>query len=292
MDDGNSFPCYGACSDDVVAGLDWIAGYRELPAVMNMSLGGIPNSFAVRNALEGVIGAGVVAVKAAGNDNVDAFQDRANRARGLIVVGASDQNDTRSIFCCGQASDFGSLLTVFAPGSGILSANKNSDTDTLTGSGTSLAAPKTAGIIALILQQEPGASPSRVRDVLIRSSTIGVLAGDLGAGSPNRFVYSKVQAASYPPPPSYPVAPSIYGPDMVRPYSNCLYSVSPGSVNPVTYEWYTDGVLQGAQGSDFRAAASTDSFQLEIHIVDADGNSWWNYKYVTVTSSANECLDT
>ena len=292
VEDGGGFPCPdGACEEDLIAGIDWVAGNRELPAVMNVSFGGVPGSFGVRNALEGAIAAGVIAIKSAGNENVDAYQNRANRARGLIVVGASNQNDTRSMFVGGGGSNYGSLVTVFGPGSRIKSANKNSDTDTLSWSGTSFAAPLTAGIVALLLQQEPYASQSRIRDVLIRASTNGVL-GNIGSGSPNRLVYSKILTSAYPLPPIPPTPPGISGPDLVRQYSNCLYSVAPGSApEPHTYAWYQDGVLQPETSAFYRATAGTSSFQLELNLVDGTGQTHWTYKYVSVSSSANECLD-
>ncbi len=279
--------------DDVIAGIDWVTGYHEKPAVMNVSIGGVPGSFGMRNALEGAIAAGVIAIKAAGNDNVDAYQDRANRAQGLIVVGASDRNDNRSVFCCGQ-SNYGSLLTLFAPGSDIFTAGKDSDTHTRFWDGTSFAAPLTAGVAALLLQQEPYASQSRVRDVLARAATTGELTGNLGSGSPNRLLYSKILASAYPPPPGgvYPIAPKISGPDLVREYSACLYAISTGSApEPHTYAWYQDGVLQAETSAFYRASAGTTSFQIELQLVDGNGYSHWDYKYVSVSSSANECLD-
>jgi len=260
-----------------------VAGNHESPAVMNLSITG---SFGIRNALEGAIAAGVVAVKAAGNDAVDAYQDRGNRAQGLIVAGATDRFDNRASF-----SDFGSLITVFAPGRAVYTASHTSDTAADSVSGTSFAAPLTAGVAALLLQQEPYASQSRIKDILVRSSTEGFL-GDIGSGSANRLLYSRVSTSDYPPPASYPIAPSISGPDAVKPYSHCLYSANSGSVDPASYEWYSDGNVQSESSSFFRASAIEYTFQLEMHITDSSGRSWWNYKYVTVSNDAPECLDT
>ncbi len=271
--------------DDVVAGIDWVAGHHESPAVMNLSLGGVPGSFAYRNAIEGAIASGVITIKAAGNEYVDAYQDRANRAKGLIIVGATTNADDKSSY-----SNSGSLITVFAPGSGLRSATSSSDTATALVSGTSFSGPLAVGVAALFLEQEPTASQARVSDLFRRSATANVLS-NIGSSSPNLLLYSRVMTSSYSAPASYPVAPDIYGPITVRPNSNCLYSLSNVTVDPQSYEWYSGGTLQNETSEFFRAPAGSTGFQIEVRVTDTNGRSWWNYKYVTVSSEAPECND-
>ncbi|MGH8975763.1 MAG: S8 family serine peptidase, partial [Acidimicrobiia bacterium] len=66
-----------------------------------------------------------------------------------------------------------SCIDWFAPGAEILSASNSSDTASRTMSGTSMAAPHTAGVAALYLQSTPGASPASVRSALFALTTKG-----------------------------------------------------------------------------------------------------------------------
>lgn len=269
VEDGGGFPCPdGACEEDLIAGIDWVAGNHERPAVMNVSFQG---SSAIRSAFEGAIARGVIAIKSAGNAGVDAGQDPANHAQGLIVAGASDRNDYRSSFLNG-ASNIGSLITLFAPGSAILSADKDSDTDTLSWWGTSFAAPFTAGVAALILQQEPSAPPSRVRELLTTTSTTGELNGNLGAGSPNRLLFSHIIT---PPPPPPLTSVSIDGPARIQPGDTCTwYAIVGDGSPPYTYYWTNDGAFGGSSSSysGSKGDGSTgSSFSLRVWVTDAVG---------------------
>jgi len=257
---------------------------------MNVSIGDVPGSFGMRDALEGAMSWGVIAIKAAGNDGVDAFQDRANRARGLIVVGASDRYDQRSMFLNG-ASNYGSLITLFAPGSAVHSANKNSDTDTLTWFGTSFAAPLTAGVAALLLQQEWNANQARIRDLLTTFSTTGELSGDIGTGSANRLLFSRI---TVPPPPPPLSSVSIDGPTQIQPGATCTWyaSVSDGTP-PYTYYWTNDG---GFVGNDYSytgskgAGSTSSSFTVGLRVTDATGRQGDHQTTVYENSSAPVCF--
>jgi len=69
------------------------------------------------------------------------------------------------------------------------SGTTSSDTATNTISGTSMATPHTAGVAALYLQGNPGASPATVRSVLYSASTKGVVKSP-GSGSPNALLFT------------------------------------------------------------------------------------------------------
>lgn len=174
--------CAGSGANSaVIAGIDWVAENAQMPAVANMSLGG-GASTALDDAVRAAVDAGVVMVVAAGNDDVDACGGSSNRVAEAVTVGATTVNDDRSSF-----SNHGSCVDLFAPGSDITSAWYESDTQTNTISGTSMASPHVAGAAALLLD-EGGGDVQTVFDLLLEDATSGVL-DDVGSGSPNRLLY-------------------------------------------------------------------------------------------------------
>lgn len=171
--------CSGAGSNaDVIAGVDWVAANHQAPAVANMSLGG-GNSDALDEAVRGAVEQGVTFVVAAGNSDADACSGSPNRVPEAITVGSTTREDQRSSF-----SNFGTCLDLFAPGSDITAAWYQSDTETNTISGTSMASPHVAGTAALLLGTDPGLTPGQVDTALEELAATNVL-GDIKSGSPN-----------------------------------------------------------------------------------------------------------
>jgi serine protease len=123
----------------VAAGIDHVAANCQAQGrkcVLNMSLGG-PPSTTVENAVRGAVAAGVTVVVAAGNSSADACNESPARVPEAITVGSTTQYYTTSSF-----SNYGPCVDLWAPGSSIKSAWRNSDTSTNTISGTSMAAPR------------------------------------------------------------------------------------------------------------------------------------------------------
>jgi subtilisin family serine protease len=179
----------------VIAGIDWVAQNRVLPAVANMSLGG-GASQATDDAIARLTNAGVTVVVAAGNSNDNACNYSPARAPSAITVGSTTNTDARSSF-----SSFGTCLDIFAPGSSITSAWYTSTTATNTISGTSMASPHVAGVAALYLANNPSATPAQVTTALINNSTPSKVTSP-GTGSPNRLLYSIFGGTPPPPPPT------------------------------------------------------------------------------------------
>jgi subtilisin family serine protease len=177
--------CSGSgTTSGVVAGIDWVRANHVKPAVANMSLGGGASS-AIDTAVNNAINAGVTFAVAAGNDyGADACTRSPARVAAAITVGSTTSTDARSSF-----SNIGTCLDIFAPGSSITSAWYTSTTATNTISGTSMATPHVAGVAALYLQSNPGASPATVRNAIVNGSTTNRIS-NAGTGSPNRLLYS------------------------------------------------------------------------------------------------------
>lgn len=176
--------CSGSGTNSgVIAGVDWVTANHVTPAVANMSLGG-GASTALDTAVNNSIAAGVSYAVAAGNSNVNACNSSPARAPNAITVGSTTNADARSSF-----SNFGTCLDIFAPGSSITSAWYTSNTATNTISGTSMASPHVAGVVALYLEVNPTASPSAVTSAIVGNATSGRLTS-IGTGSPNLLLYS------------------------------------------------------------------------------------------------------
>jgi subtilisin family serine protease len=168
--------CGGSGSTSgVIAGIDWVTGnHTNGAAVANMSLGGSVSS-ALDAAVSRSIADGVTYAVAAGNGNRGGkAQDACNyspaRTPDALTVGATDKTDTKA-----RWSNYGSCVDWFAPGVSITSAWSTGDTATNTISGTSMATPHVAGVAALYLQGNPGASPALVRAALWANLTTGVV---------------------------------------------------------------------------------------------------------------------
>jgi aqualysin 1 len=168
---------------DVIAGVDWVAAQTHRPAVANMSLGG-GTSDSLDAVVAGAINKGVSMVVAAGNDNADACNYSPARAPDAVTVGASTSADARAGF-----SNFGSCVDVFAPGSSITSAWHTGDTASFTLNGTSMAAPHAAGVVALMLESKPDATPLAIAEHLKKTASVNKLSS-IGTGSPNLLLYS------------------------------------------------------------------------------------------------------
>ncbi|KAF8601000.1 subtilisin-like protein [Ceratobasidium sp. AG-I] len=103
----------------IIAGLSWaFQQFRASgrPSVVNMSLGGSANS-AIDAAVRNVVRAGLSVVANAGNENQDVNKFSPARVLEANTVGVVDENNKKAFF-----SNYGSTLTVWAPGIDIVSA--------------------------------------------------------------------------------------------------------------------------------------------------------------------------
>jgi subtilisin family serine protease len=169
--------CSGSgTTSGVIAGIDWVTGNHLAgqPAVANMSLGGGVSS-ALDTAVRNSIADGVSYAIAAGNGNafgqaVNACNTSPARVTEAMTISATMNTDRKATW-----ANYGNCVDWFAPGVGITSAWSTSNTAIRTISGTSMATPHTAGVAALYLQSNPGASPVTVRTALFNLTTKGVV---------------------------------------------------------------------------------------------------------------------
>lgn len=190
LDQNNNF----CCASDVIAAYDWVRVNHPDATVVNASLGtgarfagdcdsatSFTQAFAsVINSLRGL---GVLSTVSSGNNgsSVD-MQAPACVASALAVGAVYDANVgsasfgsvcTASTTAADQVTCFSNLSTttdLLAPGAPVTAAGRGSATGTSTFSGTSMAAPMTAGCIALLKQAVPNATPDAIEAALEASN--------------------------------------------------------------------------------------------------------------------------
>ncbi len=177
--------CFG---NGTVAGIIAAADFTRLnhasPAVANMSLGVNGISTSLDTAVNNLIGAGVFTAIAAGNNSQNACNFSPGRVAAALTVAASSRTDNRATF-----SNHGSCVDLYGPGVDIWSAWYDGDGNIARTSGTSQATPHAAGVAALYLATDPGATPATTHAYLVNNATNGVIKKNR-IGTPNKLLYS------------------------------------------------------------------------------------------------------
>lgn len=188
---------------DVIKGVEWTVrshldavsqNKKEFKgSVANMSLGG-GQSTALDTAVNVAVLAGVHFAVAAGNNNADACKYSPAAAADAVTVGASDISDTRASF-----SNFGKCVDIFGPGVNIQSTYIGSKYALSTLSGTSMASPHVAGLLAYYLSLVPSSdseysvstfvTPAQLKSNLIAFASGGKLS-DLPLETPNLLAFN------------------------------------------------------------------------------------------------------
>ena len=145
----------------------------------NMSLGG-GKSDILDQAVNAAVDAGIHFAVAAGNDNQDSCNYSPAAAEKAVTVGASTLADERAYF-----SNYGPCNDIFAPGLNIPSTWIGTNTSINTISGTSMASPHIAGLLAYMLSLSPSSdsdfavadslTPKKLKGHVIDIATEGAL---------------------------------------------------------------------------------------------------------------------
>ncbi len=147
---------------DIAKGLNWAADHGA--EVANISYA-ITASSAITSAANYFRSKGGVVVTSAGNDGTNPGLSE-NPA--LVTVSATTQSDVRASW-----SNYGDYIDITAPGDVIYTTTNGGGTGAWWG--TSFSSPVTAGVVALIMAQNPNLNPDEVEAVLKNS------ADDLGS---------------------------------------------------------------------------------------------------------------
>ena len=162
--------CKGGLSPTaIIKGIDWIIKNhpRNTPGVVNMSIA-VDKNKSVDDAISKLYGIGLVPVAAAGNQNMDACRLSPASSPRALTVASVNMNDQRT-----NTSNFGECVSIYAPG-GLIVTEGHLGTPS-TRSGTSMAAPHVAGVIALFLSNNKAARGAETAWTVIRNGQPGVV---------------------------------------------------------------------------------------------------------------------
>ncbi|PLB45934.1 cerevisin precursor [Aspergillus steynii IBT 23096] len=198
---------------DVVQGVEWavqshlkrakeakdgkVKGFKG--SVANMSLGG-GKSKTLEDAVNAGVEAGLHFAVAAGNDNADACNYSPAAAENAVTVAASTLQDERAYF-----SNYGKCTDIFAPGLNILSTWIGSNHAVNTISGTSMASPHIAGLLAYFVSLQPSKdsafavdelTPAKLKKDIISIATEGTLT-DVPSDTPNLLAWNGGGSSNY-----------------------------------------------------------------------------------------------
>ena len=165
----------------LLAGIDYVDSHSNEIDVVNLSLECYCHSDNIEQALKKLIADGVIVVVAAGNANEDTSSFTPTDISGEVVVsnivdtdgkcgGVGPTSDDGNDDTLASDSNFGSTISLAAPGVDIKSTWNNGSYNILTG--TSMSAPLVTGALALYKVIHPGLSSQQIIEKLVNDSIV------------------------------------------------------------------------------------------------------------------------
>jgi len=182
----------------VAAGNDNADSCNYSPAAAELAI--TVGASALDRAVNSAVIAGIHFAVAAGNDNADSCNYSPAAAELAITVGASALDDSRAYF-----SNYGKCNDIFAPGLSILSTWIGSKYAVNTISGTSMASPHIAGLLAYYLSLQPSSdsayavaeiTPKKLKENIISVATEGALT-DVPSDTANVLAWNGGGSSNY-----------------------------------------------------------------------------------------------
>ena len=291
------FPCTGTTTlSTILAGVDWVTANHKSPAVANLSLGAAAAPI-LDSAVERSIRSGVTYVIAGGNNGGDACAMSPGKLKDVINVGATDASDARASW-----SNYGSCITMFAPGVAVASADYYSDVALASWNGTSVAAPMVAGAAALYLQGHPTASPATVRSAIVGNTTNGTVTSL--SGSASKLLYTawigSATAPAPPPPPSAPpvapVIPPVTGAAVSYKCASNVCAFDASSSHPAagvsSIAWNFGDGKTGTGSKWVHTYPSSATYSWSVTITDNSGKKYSTGKPISLASASGSASTT
>jgi len=153
----------------ILKSMQW--SYERGARIFNLSFAGPPDP-ALMKGLDALAARDVVMVAAAGNAGPDTPPAYPGAHPGVIAVTATDKSDV--LFAM---ANNGKYVALAAPGVDVMTATPSNRYELM--SGTSVAAAHVTGVVALMLEKDPGLKPATIRQQLFDSAI------DLGPEGPD-----------------------------------------------------------------------------------------------------------
>lgn len=314
-------------TSDIIAGLNWVAARSSEIEVINMSLGGTGTSTSYRTAVQNCVNKGIVVVVAAGNSKVDvygkdgrfgtsddyipasypevmtisALADSDGQPGGLggsTSYGADDSwatfsNYSKSVTSGNPVTSAGKAINLILPGVNILSCYKDANYATM--SGTSMASPHAAGLVALYIVQNGRATNAAgvysIRQALIDGGKLQTSAEGLNTqndpdGNKENLGWADLSGGGTPPQPPVNQPPVAGFTTTISELTVNFTDTSTDSDGTISsWNWnFGDGSTSASQNPSHTYAAA-GTYNVSLTVTDDDGATGTKSQSVTVTAA-------